>query len=71
MIAVALGWLAAMLLTGAFKRGALHSAQATFGFAFITIYLLVLPALFGLAVNGVVTTWRLPDPLVHFCISRI
>ena len=66
LIAVVIAWLAAMLLTGAFKRGALHSAQATFGFAFITIYLLYLPALVGLAANGAVTTWRLPDPLLIF-----
>ena len=66
LVAVIIGWLAAMLLTGAFKRGALFSAQATFGFAFVTIYLLYLPALWGLAVNGVVTTWRLPDLLAQF-----
>jgi hypothetical protein len=65
-IAVIISWLVAMLLSGAFKRGALHSAQATYGFAFITIYLLYLPALLGFAVNGAVTTWRLPDPLTSF-----
>jgi hypothetical protein len=66
LIAVVIAWLAAMLLTGAFKRGALHSAQTTFGFAFITIYLLYLPALIGFAVNGAITTWRLPEPLIAF-----
>jgi Type I phosphodiesterase / nucleotide pyrophosphatase len=65
-IALLLGWLAAMLLSGAFRRGALHSAQATYGFAFITIFLLALPALLGFAVNGAVTTWRLPNPLLIF-----
>jgi len=65
-IAVVLAWLAAMLLTGAFRRGALHAAQATYGFAFVTLYLLFLPALLGFAVNGAVTTWRLPDPLLIF-----
>ena len=66
LIAVVLAWLAAMLLSGAFKRGALHSAQATFGFAFVTLYLLALPALIGFAVNGAVVTWRLPEPLLIF-----
>jgi len=65
-IAVVLAWLAAMLLAGAFRRGALHAAQATCGFAFITIYLLALPALLGFAVNGAVTTWRLPNPILVF-----
>jgi hypothetical protein len=65
-IAVVLAWLAAMLVAGAFRRGALHAAQATCGFAFITIYLLALPALLGFAVNGAVTTWRLPNPLLIF-----
>jgi hypothetical protein len=65
-IAVLLGWLAAMLLSSAFRRGALRAAQATCGFAFITIYLLALPALLGFAVNGAVTTWRLPNPLLIF-----
>jgi len=65
-IAVLLGWLAAMLLSGAFRRGALHAAQATYGFVFVTIYLLALPALLGFAVNGAVTTWRLPNPLLIF-----
>jgi hypothetical protein len=65
-VAVLIGWLAAMLLSGAFRRGALHSAQATYGFVFVTIYLLALPALLGFAVNGAVTTWRLPDPLLIF-----
>jgi hypothetical protein len=66
LMAVIVAWLAAMLLTGVFKRGALHSALATFTFAFITLYLLYLPALLGLAINGAVTTWRLPDPLLIF-----
>ncbi len=65
-IAVLLAWLAAMLLTGAFRCGALHAAQGTYGFAFVTIYLLFLPASLGFAVNGAVTTWRLPDPLLIF-----
>ena len=66
LIAVILAWLAAMLVSSAFRRGPLHAAQATYGFAFITIYLLLLPALLGLAVNGAVTTWRLPDFLLAF-----
>jgi hypothetical protein len=65
-IAVLLAWLAAMLLTGTFRRGALHAAQATYGFAFVTLYLLAIPALLGFAVNGAVTTWRLPDPFLIF-----
>jgi hypothetical protein len=66
LIAVTLAWLAAMLVSSAFRRGPLHAAQATYGFAFITIYLLLLPALLGFAVNGAVTTWRLPDFLLAF-----
>lgn len=66
LTAVIIAWLAAMLLTGALKRGALHSAQATFAFAFVTVYLLYLPALMGLAVNGARVTWHLPDPLTIF-----
>jgi hypothetical protein len=65
-VAVILAWLAAMLLSGAFRRGALHAAQATYGFAFITIYCLFLPVLLGFAVNGALTTWRLPNPLLAF-----
>jgi hypothetical protein len=65
-IAVLVAWLAAMLLTGAFRRGALYAAQATYGFAFVTLYLLAIPALLGFAVNGAVTTWQLPDPLLIF-----
>ena len=66
LIAVVITWLVAMLLTGAFKRGALDSAQATFAFALITIYLLYLPALVGFAINGAQVTWHLPDPLAIF-----
>lgn len=66
LIAVIVAWLAAMLLSGAFRRGALAAAQATYGLAFVTIYLLFLPALIGFAVNGAVTTWRLPDFLLAF-----
>jgi hypothetical protein len=66
LVAVIVAWLAAMLFSGAFRRGALHAAQATYGFAFITIYALFLPALLGFAVNGATTTWRLPDPLLSF-----
>jgi hypothetical protein len=65
-IAVLLAWPAAMLLTGVFRRGALRAAQATYGFALVTLYLLAIPALLGFAVNGAVTTWRLPDPLLIF-----
>ena len=66
LIAAVLAWLAAMLLSGAFRRGALHAAQATYGFAFVTIYLLSWPVLLGLAVNGATATWRLPDFLLAF-----
>jgi Type I phosphodiesterase / nucleotide pyrophosphatase len=66
LIAVIPAWFVAMLFSGAFRRGALHAAQATYGFAFITLYLLFLPALLGFAVNGAMTTWRLPDPLLIF-----
>ena len=66
LVAAFLAWLATMLLSGAFRRGALHAAQATYGFAFITIYLLSLPVLFGFAVNGATATWRLPDFLLAF-----
>lgn len=66
LIAAVLAWLAAMLLSGAFRRGALHAAQATYGFAFIAIYLLSWPVLLGFAVNGATTTWRLPDFLLAF-----
>ncbi len=59
-------WLLAMWLSGAFRQSARDAAQATYAFAFITIYLLYLPALLGLAVNGATTTWRLPDPLIAF-----
>jgi hypothetical protein len=66
LIATVLAWLAAMVLSGALRRGALHAAQATYGFAFITLYLLSLPVLLGFAVNGATTTWRLPDFLLAF-----
>ena len=66
LIAVVITWLVAMLLTGAFKRGALDSAQATFAFTLITIYLLYLPALAGFAINGAQVTWHLPNPLAIF-----
>ena len=55
-----------MLLSNASRQSALHAAQATFGFAFITISLLYLPALIGFAVNGATVTWRLPEPLIIF-----
>lgn len=66
LIAAVLAWLAAMLLSGAFRRGALHATQATYGFAFITIYWLSWPVLLGLAVNGATAAWRLPDFLLAF-----
>jgi hypothetical protein len=66
LVAVMLAWPAAMVLTGALRRGALLAAQATYGFALITIYLLFLPVLLGFAINGATTTWRLPDPLLSF-----
>jgi hypothetical protein len=66
LIALATAWLGAMLITGAFKRGAANSAQATLAFAFVTIYFLYLPALLGLAMNGASVTWHLPDPLLIF-----
>ena len=66
LLAVIPAWLIAMLLSNAFRRGALHAAQATFGFSFIAIFLLYLPALIGFAVNGATVTWRLPEPLIIF-----
>jgi len=66
LMAVIPAWLGAMLIAGAFKRGAANSVQATLAFAFVTIYFLYLPALWGFAMNGASVTWHLPDPLVAF-----
>jgi hypothetical protein len=69
LIALLPAWLGAMLISGAFRRkarGALHSAETTFAFAFVTIYFLYLPALWGFAINGASVTWRLPDQLTIF-----
>jgi hypothetical protein len=66
LIATIPAWLIAMLITGAFKRGATDSAQATFAFGFVTICFLYLPVLWGFAINGAQVTWHLPDPLTIF-----
>jgi hypothetical protein len=66
LIATLPAWLIVMLITGAFKRGATDSAQATFAFGFVTICFLYLPALWGFAINGAWVTWHLPDPLTIF-----
>ena len=54
-------WLVLMLKLGTFKEGALNTAEATLQLAAIVLYLLSLPILWSVVVNGILVDWALPE----------
>ena len=59
-------WLVSMLKLGTFKNGPRESAENTLLLTTFTLYLLSLPVLWNYAVNGLVTTWFLPNFPIMF-----
>ncbi len=60
-LALTVAWLVVSLGGRAFRRSPRPAAEATLSFVLVTIYLLALPVLFSLALNGARVTWTLPD----------
>lgn len=61
LIALFAGWLVFVLGSRVLRSGARAAAEATLGFALVTIVLLSLPVLFSYAWNGALITWTLPE----------
>lgn len=68
LIALALSWLVTSLISGAFRRAPRLAAETALGLTFVTMYLLSLPVLWSLALNGGLVTWTLPDFLSSFLL---
>ena len=66
MVALIIAWLGTMFLLRAFGAGACNAAGTTLSFTLMTLYLLSLPILAHVALNGVLITWNLPDFLFMF-----
>jgi hypothetical protein len=60
-LAVILGWLVPMFGLRAFNAGPRKAAETALGYLWFTIYLLALPILLSIAINGFVVTWTLPE----------
>jgi hypothetical protein len=65
-IALILGWLAAMLGLRAFRQGARQAAGSALGSVWFILYVLSIPILLNFAVNGVTSTWTLPEFTVQY-----
>ncbi len=65
-IALILGWLAAMLGLRAFRQGARQAAESALGIVWFVLYVLSIPILLNFAVNGVTSTWTLPEFTVQY-----
>lgn len=61
LAALLAGWLVFALGSRVLRLGARAAAEATLGFALVTIALLSLPVLFSYAWNGALITWMLPE----------
>ncbi len=60
-ISLLIGWLVAMFSLRAFAQGPRRAAETSLGFVFLTIYVLALPVLVSVTLNGVLVTWTLPE----------
>jgi hypothetical protein len=60
-VAVILGWLVPMFGLRAFKAGPRKAAETALGYIWFTIYLLALPILLSVAINGFTLIWTLPE----------
>jgi hypothetical protein len=60
-LAVIPAWLIPMLGLHAFKAGSRKAVEIALGSFWFTIYLLALPILLSLALNGFTVTWTLPE----------
>ncbi len=64
--AFVISWLISAPGLGTFRRGPSQAALRTLALGLMVIYLLALPVLFSLALNGPLVTWTLPDFLSTF-----
>jgi hypothetical protein len=60
-VAVILAWLLPMFGLRAFKAGARKASESALGFLWFTLYLLALPILLSVALNGFTINWTLPE----------
>jgi hypothetical protein len=65
-IALDLVWIVLMLKLGIFKKGALKTAETSLLLTGIVLYLLSLPILWNIGVNGILVDWALPEFPVLF-----
>jgi hypothetical protein len=65
-VALVLGWLVSMLGLRAFRTGTRKAAGSALASVWFVLYLLALPILLNLAVNGLLPTWTLPEFTVQF-----
>jgi hypothetical protein len=61
LVAFGLVWLGTMTGLRSFKKVPREAAETSLGLSFVTLYLVLLPALWSFALNGALITWTLPD----------
>ena len=60
-MALVIGWLVVMFGLRSFRFGARNATQVSLSFVYYTLYLLALPILLHVTLNGFTTTWTLPE----------
>jgi hypothetical protein len=65
-VALVLAWLLPMFGSRGFRSGARKAAGVSLQSVWFVLYLLAIPVLLNLAVNGVTPTWTLPEFTVQF-----
>lgn len=65
-ISLVVAWLVMMILDKGYQKSLKQSAKLSLGFIMFLIYILVLPVLLNFAVNGVFTTWTLPEFTIQY-----
>ncbi len=65
-VALVIAWIVCALGTGMFRQAPLPAARAAQGLFSITIFLLLIPVLVHLTLNGAVPTWILPEMWTAF-----
>jgi hypothetical protein len=61
LVSLVVSWLISSLGLRAFRRGPRPAGELTLGLTLVTVYLLSLPVLWSLTLNGALITWTLPD----------
>jgi hypothetical protein len=65
-ISLVIAWLATMFGLHAFRKPPRQSAGMALGIVWFVLYILSIPILLNFAVNGIVTTWTLPEFTIQY-----